>query len=142
MLFVNGKAVGVIEAKKSGVSLSGVENQSAAYAAALPDYVKKVADFLPFIYESTDMETWFTDFRDRTPRARRVFSFHRPETLAAELAQASTLRNRLQVMPPLIKIGLRQCQIEAVEGLEQSLAKGFPRSLIQMATGAGKTFTA
>lgn len=57
LLFVNGKAAGVIEAKKSGVSLSGVENQSAAYAAALPDYVKKAADFLPFVYEATDTET-------------------------------------------------------------------------------------
>lgn len=142
LLFVNGKAVGVIEAKKSGVSLSGVENQSAAYAAALPDYVKKAADFLPFVYEATDTETWFTDYRDHTPRARRVFSFHRPETLATELAQETTLRNRLQTMPPLNKIGLRQCQIEAITGLEASLAKGQPRSLIQMATGAGKTFTA
>lgn len=142
LLFVNGKAAGVIEAKKSGVSLSGVENQSAAYAAALPDYVKKAADFLPFVYEATDTETWFTDYRDHTPRARRVFSFHRPETLATELAQETTLRNRLQTMPPLNKIGLRQCQIEAITGLENSLAKGQPRSLIQMATGAGKTFTA
>lgn len=142
LLFVNGKAAGVIEAKKSGVSLSGVENQSAAYAAALPDYVKKAADFLPFVYEATDTETWFTDYRDHTPRARRVFSFHRPETLATELAQETTLRNRLQTMPPLNKIGLRQCQIEAITGLEASLAKGQPRSLIQMATGAGKTFTA
>lgn len=142
LLFVNGKAAGVIEAKKSGVSLSGVENQSAAYAAALPDYVKKAADFLPFVYEATDTETWFTDYRDHTPRACRVFSFHRPETLATELAQETTLRNRLQTMPPLNKIGLRQCQIEAITGLEASLAKGQPRSLIQMATGAGKTFTA
>lgn len=96
LLFVNGKAVGVIEAKKSGVSLSGVENQSAAYAGALPDYVKKAAGFLPFVYEATDTETWFTDYRDHTPRARRVFSFHRPETLATELAQETTLRNRLK----------------------------------------------
>ena len=142
LLFVNGKAAGVIEAKKSGVSLSGVENQSAAYAAALPDYVKKAAVFLPFVYEATDTETWFTDYRDHTPRARRVFSFHRPKTLATELAQETTLRNRLQTMPPLNKIGLRQCQIEAITGLEASLANGQPRSLIQMATGAGKTFTA
>ena len=45
-------------------------------------------------------------------------------------------------MPPLVTDGLRDCQIEAIEGLERSLARDDPRALIQMATGAGKTFTA
>ena len=45
-------------------------------------------------------------------------------------------------MPPLIKTGLRDCQIEAIDGLEKSLAEDKPRALIQLATGAGKTFTA
>lgn len=142
LLFVDGKAAGVIEAKKSGKSLSGVEKQSRGYAAALPDYVKKWADFLPFVYESTDTETYFTDYQDSSARARRVFSFFRPETLLEWLNQDTTLRNRLQSLPSLMKVGLRNCQIEAIEGLERSLAQGKPRSLIQMATGAGKTFTA
>jgi type I restriction enzyme R subunit len=45
-------------------------------------------------------------------------------------------------MPPLDENGLRDCQIEAINGLEKSLAEDKPRSLIQLATGAGKTFTA
>src|SRR5699024_3883043 len=38
--------------------------------------------------------------------------------------------------------GLRDCQINAISNLEQSLKEGRQRALIQMATGAGKTFTA
>ena len=45
-------------------------------------------------------------------------------------------------MPPLDKRGLRDCQIDAITGLEVSLARADPRALIQMVMGAGKTFTA
>ena len=142
LLFIDGKAAGVIEAKKTGYTLSGVETQSVGYANALPDYVKKWAEILPFVYETTDTETEFTDYRDLNAQARKVFSFHKPETLLEWLGQDTTLRNRLRSMPPLLTVGLRACQIEAIEGLENSLAQNRPRSLIQMATGAGKTFTA
>src|SRR5208282_6369075 len=70
------------------------------------------------------------------------FAFHRPETLSDWLKQPKTLRARLQDLPVLDERGLRDCQIEAIKGLERSLADDRPRSLIQMATGAGKTFTA
>ena len=46
-------------------------------------------------------------------------------------------------MPPLDATGLRPAQIDAIDGLERSLAEQRPRpALVQMATGAGKTFTA
>jgi hypothetical protein len=44
-------------------------------------------------------------------------------------------------MPALVTVGLHDCQIEAVTGLEKSLAADEPRALIQAATGAGKTNT-
>ena len=71
-----------------------------------------------------------------------VFAFHEPNTLLTWLRQDATLRARLQQMPSLDKRKLRACQVNAVQGLETSLGKDSPRSLIQMATGAGKTFTA
>ena len=76
------------------------------------------------------------------PRSRRLFAFHRPETLHDWLRQPDTLRARLRNMPALDPRGLRDCQIDAIAGLEQSLAEDRPRALIQLATGAGKTFTA
>ena len=38
--------------------------------------------------------------------------------------------------------GFRECQIKAVLNLEKSMSENKPRALIQMATGAGKTYTA
>jgi len=142
LLFVGGKAAGVIEAKKAGVTLSGVAEQAARYTLALPTHLARWADALVFDYESTGEETYFRDTRDPLPRSRRVFAFHRPQTLNAWLKDGATLRSRLQQMPPLDTAGLRDCQIDAVHGLEASLAQDHPRALLQMATGAGKTFTA
>jgi len=142
LMFVGGRAAGVIEAKKSGVTLSGVAEQAAKYLAKVPDHLARWADQLPFAYESTGDETYFRDTREPRPRSRRVFAFHQPETLHAWLKEQDTLRARLQQLPPLDTTGLRECQIDAVNGLEASLAKDNPRALIQMATGAGKTFTA
>ncbi len=132
LLFVAGKAAGVIEAKKTGVTLSGVAEQSEKYMLRLPEHLARWDDLLVYDYESTGAETFFRNRRDPKPRSRRLFAFHRPETLHDWLRQ----------MPPLDPRGLRDCQIDAIAGLEKSLAEDRPRALIQLATGAGKTFTA
>ena len=143
LLLVDRKPIGIVEAKKTGTTLSTVADQSGRYASSLPDFLADVAPSkLPFLYESTGVETFFRDERDPEPRSRRVFTFHRPETLAEWLSCDATLRKRLQSLPPLSSAGMRDCQIEAITNLEQSFAAAHPRALIQMATGAGKTFTA
>ncbi|MFC1577606.1 type I restriction-modification enzyme R subunit C-terminal domain-containing protein [Thermodesulfobacteriota bacterium] len=141
-LFVDRKAIGVIEAKSAGTTLSGVAEQSDKYIRSFPDNVIHFALPLPFAYESTGVETFFRDERDPDPRSRRIFSFHKPETLLEWVKQDETLRARLRKLPPLITSGLRDCQIEAVTNLDQSFKEARPRALIQMATGSGKTFTA
>jgi type I restriction enzyme R subunit len=142
LLFVGGKACGVIEAKKSGVTLSGVAEQAGRYLSALPAHVACWGGALRFDYESTGDETYFRDGADPAPRSRPVFAFHQPSTLHAWLEESDTFRSRLRNMPALDGAGLRECQVDAVTGLETSLAQDKPRALIQMATGAGKTFTA
>lgn len=144
LLFVDGKALGVVEAKKVGVPLSGVEAQSARYAVGLrqPMRAWRPKIPLPFRYESTGVETFFTNGLDPDPRARRVFAFHRPETLREWVQQPDTLRGRLQTMSPLLNPKLWGPQVKAISNLEQSLAQDKPRALIQMATGSGKTYTA
>ncbi|MCI0391338.1 MAG: DEAD/DEAH box helicase family protein [Acidobacteria bacterium] len=142
LLFVNGEPVGVIEAKKEGDTLSGVSEQSRKYLEAIPQVFNAVTAPPPFAYESTGVETFFSDARDPDARSRRVFAFHKPETLGKWLEQVKTLRARLREAPALITDGLRDCQIEAITELEKSFAAAKPRALIQMATGSGKTFTA
>ena len=142
LLVVDREAVGVIEAKAEGTPLGGVAEQSEKYATGDPKHIPPAREPLPFVYESTGTETKFRDLRDPAPRAREVFRFHQPETLAEWIGQADTLRARLQRMPPIRHGTLRDCQFEAIDELETSFAGNHPRSLIQMATGSGKTFMA
>ena len=153
LLYVDRHVVGVIEAKSEGTTLSGVEWQSAMYATGLPESHAKravtVGGRLPFVFEASGTETHFTNGYDPEPRARRLFSFPQPVTLARILRaaredpDAPTWRGKVQQMPELDTTSLRPAQIDAVTGLERSLAEQrFSRSLIQMATGAGKTYTA
>ena len=141
-IFVDRKAVGVIEAKPEGTTLGGVDSQSGKYAESFPENYPHVRLPLPFVYESTGTETLFRDLRDPVPRSRRVFAFHKPETLHEWIHQQDTLRARLRHLPPLVTTGLRDCQNEAITNLERSFTDNHPRALIQMATGSGKTFTA
>src|ERR1035438_9639698 len=149
LLFVDRVAVGVIEAKKEGETLTGVEWQSAKYLDGLPSWVDAALEaFLPFAYESTGVETRFTSTLDPEPRSREVFWFHRPETLVRWIDEridnnlAPTLRHRLRMLPGLHDSDLWPAQATAIRNLEESLADNRPRALIQMATGSGKTYTA
>ena len=142
LLFVDRKAVGVIEAKPIGTTLGGVSGQTLKYLSNLPDNIPKVNNPLPFSYESTGSETFFRDLRDPDSRSRRVFSFYQPKTLGEWASQDKTLRARLKDFPPLQKEGLRECQYQAITNLERSFADSRTRALIQMATGSGKTYTA
>ncbi|MCA3035051.1 MAG: DEAD/DEAH box helicase family protein, partial [Rhodocyclaceae bacterium] len=165
LLYIDGKAAGVIEAKKQGATLTGVEVQSGKYAQGLPSSLPAWRRPLPFLYESTGVETHFTNGFDPSPRARNVFAFHQPDTLAEWLAHThtttvlstgdgsvppanapdATFLARMQHMPPLPPRQLADlwpAQITAITNLEKSLAANKPRALIQMATGSGKTYTA
>ena len=78
LLYVDGEAVGVVEAKKAGTTLTGVEVQAEKYSVGLPDDVPARIRPLPFLYQSTGVETNFTNRLAPEPRSRRIFNFHRP----------------------------------------------------------------
>ena len=151
LLYVDQRVVGVIEAKPEGTPLSGVEWQSAMYAEGLPADVRVAAQTkdgrLPFVFEASGTETHFTNGFDPEPRARRIFNFPKAATLAKTLRgkdeKHPTWRGKVTAMPLLDTAPLRPAQIEAINGVEQSLREQrYDRSLVQMATGAGKTYAA
>lgn len=171
LLFVHGKAVGVLEAKPAGYALTNVELQADKYATGLPAGLNPPVSPLPFLYLSTGIETRFINGLDPDPKTRAISAnlpqIHRPETLAewigaetldtwvkrlhvegsglytaADDTRPSSFRARIRAMPPLEPGALYPNQIEAVTKLEQSLWRNRPRALIQMATGSGKTITA
>ncbi len=127
LLLIDRKPVGIIEAKKAGVTLSTVADQSGRSAENLPHFLRQgLTGRLPFLYESTGIETYFRDERDPHPRSRRVFGFHRPETIAAWLEEPDTLRRRLAEMPfkqPYNGENVRVCRVEAITNLDQSFAE-------------------
>ena len=118
LLLVAGKACGVVEAKAAGATLSGVAEQACGYQAAPPVALARWSDPLRFDYEASGAELLFSDRLDPEQRSRRVFGFHRPETLHEWLKAGSSLRARLATLPDLITEGLRDCQVDAIEGLE------------------------
>ncbi len=155
LLYVDGKAAGVVEAKAEGTTLTGVELQTKKYSEGMPPHLPRAWDPLPFLYQSTGVETRFANRLDPEPRSRQVQGFHRPETLSTWLepspeippghplhGRPATLRARLQHLPELPQAGLWDVQHRAVQHLERSLQENRPRALLQMATGSGKTFTA
>ncbi|MBZ4401595.1 DEAD/DEAH box helicase family protein [Myxococcus sp. AS-1-15] len=163
LLFVDGRAVGVCEAKPAGVPVRNVEVQAKRYVDGLPLALEAPHKPLPFAYISTGEETAFINHLDPLPRTREVFTFHRPETLRewlsadtldewlkrsggfytkADDTKPSTLRARLRAMPPVDLPGMWPNKVKAVTNIEKSLFDDRPRSLIQMATGTGKTLLA
>ena len=75
LLYVDGKAAGVIEAKKEGTTLSGVVTQSDKYKNGHPGPLPAWVRPLPFCYQSTGIETCFTNDLDPISRSRDVFLF-------------------------------------------------------------------
>lgn len=142
-LFVDGKLVGVVEAKKSsaGENITVVEGQSVRYANSIFKWIHQEYK-IRFAYEATDKIVRFTDYDDIKYRSRKVFSFHRPETLSALLKANDTIRNNMKSFPKLDETGFRKCQVTAINNLDISFSENRPKALVQMATGAGKTFTA
>jgi len=125
LLLVDRKAVGVVEAKREGTTLTEVEPQAARYGEGLQG-VPAPVNPLPFQYVSTGVETRFTSLLDPDPRSREVFHFHRPEALAEWLAseplwlpvghrlvdKPASLRLKLQNLPELNPVRLWQAQID------------------------------
>lgn len=148
VLFVDGKVAGLIEAKPKGSALLGVTVQANNYIDGFEQKVAKKSklpryfDRPPFYYLSNGEETFFSNARDPHRRPRPVFAFHRPETIRAWAEEESSLRTRLRHLPELDPSGLRDIQVEAINGVESALADDMPRTLVGMTMGAGKTLLA
>lgn len=142
-LFVDGEPIGIVEAKKStsAQNITTVEEQSARYAHSTLKYIHTDYE-IRFAYEATDKLIRFTDYKDINYRSRKVFSFHQPKTLQLLKTETDTIRNNMKHFPELDETGFRKCQVTAIKNLDKSFSENRPKALVQMATGAGKTFTA
>ena len=139
-LFINGMAIGVLEAKRKEVDVASetVCEQAEMYVRGVPDCYKAYSHPLPFIYQSNGETTYFRDFRNPETNLVELNRIHTPKEIVKMLGIDDTFAG----LPVLKKKGLRDCQYEAITELESSFRAGQKRALIVLATGAGKTYTA
>jgi len=139
-LFINGKAIGVLEAKRAEVDVtsSKVCEQTEMYARSVPNCYQAWRKPLPFGYQSNGEKTYFRDFRDKDGEMELLNRIHTPKELTKMLGIDDTYAG----IPTLKKKGLRDCQYEAITELEKSFRSGQDKALMVLATGAGKTYTA
>lgn len=139
-LFINGKAVGVLEAKREETDAfsSKVCEQAALYARSVPNIYQTYQKPLPFIFTSNGKELYFCDFREQDHYFKQIMTIPTPHELVKKLR----INDYFAGLPTLRKKGLRDCQYEAITELENSFRAGQNRALMVLATGAGKTYTA
>ena len=139
-LFINGKAVGVLEAKREETDTfsSKVCEQAALYAKSVPNIYQTYQKPLPFIFTSNGKELYFCDFREQDHYFKQIMTIPTPHELVKKLG----INDYFAGLPTLHKKGLRDCQYEAITELEKSFRAGQNRALMVLATGAGKTYTA
>ena len=139
-LFINGKAVGVLEAKREEIDVTRhiVSEQVETYARGVPSYYTAFQKPLPFLYKSNGKQFYFRDFREQDSIYEDIYTMHKPKRMAEMLGMEDPFAG----LPTLNKKGLRDCQYEAISELEKSFRSGQNRALMVLATGAGKTYTA
>jgi type I restriction enzyme R subunit len=150
LLYLNQKIVGVIEAKPAGTTLAEVHLQAMRYASSLTPGQKLNAvlakGVLPFVYEASSTELYFSNHFDPEPTSRRIFNFQRPSTLETIIRAEDPVngkggwRSQIATMPGTEGYDLRPASERAIHNIENWLkTDGRRRALVQMATGAGKT---
>ena len=139
-LFINGKAVGVLEAKREEVDVASdiVCEQTIKYTRYVPQCYQAYLRPLPFIYQSNGVSTLFRDCRIEDSDYEDMNRIHTPK----EMVKMLGIEDPYAGLPTLSKKGLRDCQYEAISELEKSFRAGQNRALLVLATGAGKTYTA
>ena len=139
-LFINGKAVGVLEAKRAEVNVASdiVSEQAIRYSRYVPEWYQAYMRPLPFIYQSNGEKTYFRDCRNEDSDLEEINRIHTPKEIVEMLGIDDTFAG----LPMLKKDGLRDCQYEAISELEKSFRTGQDRALMVLATGAGKTYAA
>ena len=139
-LFINGKAVGVLEAKRKEVDIAAdhVAEQAEHYTRAVPNCYQTHSNPLPLVYLSNGESVLFKNQEIEDAPYDEINRIHSPK----EIVKMLGIEEQFAGLPVVKKRGLRDCQYEAISELEKSYRTGQNRALMVLATGAGKTYTA
>lgn len=139
-LFINGKAVGVLEAKRKEVDITAdyVAEQAEHYTYSVPCCYQTHSKPLPLVYLSNGESVLFKNQDKEGSAYEEINRIHSPK----EIVKMLGIEDQFAGLPVVKKRGLRDCQFEAITELEKSFRTGQNRALMVLATGAGKTYTA
>lgn len=159
-LFVDGRCVGVVEAKRETKDVPGRIGQAKRYARDItlsPDELPGGGPWIhgddrfrvPFLFVTngrpyvkqlaTKSGTWFWDARQASGAPRALAEWFSPRDLVERLEQQVGDDDRAVAERELGVTGLRPYQQEAITAVEQAVARGQDHILLAMATGTGKT---
>ena len=144
VLYVKGKPLGALEAKKLEVGAEGVLEQAKRYSRDIESGAGNWNGYrIPFLYSSNGEQHWFADVRRENYVSRQLTgSLHAPEALADMFSADPEKAFAWFKEHPTTEISrLRDYQRGAITKVEEALAKHRRNLMLAMATGTGKTFT-
>ncbi len=139
-LFVNGKLIGIIEAKKVSVNPQNVLEQAKRYSRGVSGIGNWNGYGVPFLYASNGESIWFEDVRLPKTLPRLLSTFHTPLALA-EYSSRDDISSFVNLKSTKILNMTRYYQRNAVLRIEDALRQGKRKMLVAIATGTGKTYT-
>ncbi len=141
-LFVNGRILGIIEAKKLSLGPQNVLVQAQRYSEGVSESPFQFGPYrVPFLFSSNGEVIWFHDVRSPLERSRRVADYPTPSALEERLARDFNGDVEKLLSLPNNHPRLRPYQIDANAAVEKAIADRKRQMLLAMATGCGKTFT-
>jgi type I restriction enzyme R subunit len=142
-LFVEGKLLGIIEAKKVSVGAGNVLEQAKRYAKGVPKTVGEWREYrVPFLYSTNGEQIFHLDVRKKRNSSHQLFDFHSPQALLDKYNRDTEKAEKWFEEKNIDEISrLRPYQVKAVEAIEKNICHGRKSMLLAMATGTGKTFT-
>jgi type I restriction enzyme R subunit len=142
VLCLDGRIVGVVEAKKLTLGPQNVLTQAQRYARGLTSSLLNYDGHrAPFLYSTNGEVIWFHDVRHKLSRSRKINQFHTPTALREMLEHNLDIATNWLETHANDHSWLRPYQVEANNAIEKAVSDRKRLMLVAMATGTGKTFT-
>ena len=140
LLFIDNKAIAVVEAKREENPLDeSVEKQAEGYATNPQSWYGLWMDnLIPLVYLANGNKIYFKNMLETDSEYEELSQMHSPKKMLQLIGQKS----EYGALPMLVRRGLRDCQYEAEIRFEESLKQGNKKNLAVLATGSGKTYLA
>ena len=140
LLFIDNKAIAVLEAKRADNPLGeDVESQAENYARTpLSWYGQWENGFIPLVYMSNGEKILFKNLLSGEEEYTEIDAMHTPKEMLRLIKRSS----EYGALPKLEKQTLRDCQYNAELNFEKSIKGEKKKNLAVLATGSGKTYLA